>query len=103
MTHPDNKTILNGTDVELSCVAIEADLLSFFVNGTAANHQSVTNKGFIELGIEDIDSTTTRRNLTATVSTPHNKTEIQCGAFEIGKAEQQLFSHIGILLVQGKL
>ena len=71
------------------------------MNGTAAGDQSVIDKGFIQLGTEDIDATTRRINLTATALTQYNNTEIQCAAFEIGN--QVLFSDIGILLVQGKL
>ena len=72
------------------------------MNGTAASDQSVIDKGFIQLGNDDIDPTTTRRNLTATALTQYNDTEIQCIAFDIGNEKQQL-SDIGILLVQGKL
>ena len=88
--------------MEFSCVAVDSDLLSFFVNGTTANEQSVIDKGFIPLGIEDIDPTTTRRNLTATALTQYNNTEIQCVAIDIGNLVQRI-SDIGILLVQGKL
>ena len=100
LTHPDNITVVHGTEVEFSCVVVDSDLLSFFVNGTAASNQN--DKGFIQIGTEDIDATTTRRNLTATALTQYNNTEIQCAAFDIGNAKQQL-SDIGILLVQGKL
>ena len=65
LTHPDNITVVDGTEVEFSCVAVEADVLLFFVDGISASEQSVTDKGFIPLGTEDIDSTT-RTNLTAT-------------------------------------
>ena len=102
LTHPDNITVVHGTEVEFSCVAVDSDLLSFFVNGKAASDQSVIDIGFIELGTEDIDSTATRRNLTLNASTQYNNTEIQCAAFEIGNETQEL-SDIGILLVQGKL
>ena len=88
--------------MEFSCVTIEADVLSFFVNGISASEQSVIDKCFIQLGTEDIDSTTRRRNLTATALTQYNNTKIQCLAIKIGNPEQ-LFSDIGILLVQGKL
>ena len=88
--------------MEFSCIAVEADLLTFFVNSTTASEQSIIDKGFIQLGTEDIDLTTRRINLTATALTQYNNTEIQCVAIDIGKPEQ-LFSHIGILLVQGKL
>ena len=86
--------------MEFSCVAVDTFLLSFVVNDTAANDQSVIDEGFIELGTEVIDSTT-RSNLTATALTQYNNTEIQCVAIAIGNL--LLFSDIGILLVQGKL
>ena len=100
LIHPDNITVLHGTEVEFSCVAIEADILSLFVNGTAANERSVMDKGFIELGTVDVDSTTKRKNLTATALTQYNNTKIQCLALDDTK---QLFSDKGTLLVQGKL
>ena len=41
-----------GTEVKFGCVAVEADVLAFFVNDTAASEQIVIDKGFIELGAE---------------------------------------------------
>ena len=99
MTHPDDVTVLHGTAVKFSCVAVEADLLSFYVNGTAASEQSVIDKGFIELGTVVIDGRI-ERNLTATALTQYNNTEIQCLAIDV---EQHVFSDKGTLLVQGKL
>ena len=72
------------------------------MDGISATEQSVIDKGFIQIGIEDIDPTTRRRNLTATALTQYNNTEIQCVAIEFGKAKQKL-SNNGTLLVQGKL
>ena len=43
-----------------------ASLVLFEVNGTSASEPSVVAEGFIQLGLEDIDHTTQRRNLTAT-------------------------------------
>ena len=102
MTHPDNVTVFNGTEVEFSCVAVEADILAFLVDCIDSSDQSVFDKGFIQLGIEYIDSTTRRRNLTATALTQYNNTKIQCVAIDFGKLEQ-LISDNGTLLVQGKL
>ena len=102
LTHPDNITVVHGTEVEFSCVAINLDILSFLVDGIAATERSVIDKGFIELVTEDIDPTTRRRNLTATALTQYNNTKIQCVIFDIGNAEQQL-SDNGTLFVQGKL
>ena len=87
--------------MKFGCVAVEADVLAFFVNDTAASEQIVIDKGFIELGAEVIDRRI-ERNLTATALTEYNNTEIQCLAIDV---EQQLhvFSDNGTLLVQGKL
>ena len=38
--------------MKFGCVAVEADVLAFFVNDTAASEQIVIDKGFIELGAE---------------------------------------------------
>ena len=105
LTHPDNITVLRGTEVEFSCVGVDSDFLSFIVNGTAASDQSVIDEGFIQIGIENIDSTTTRRrNLTVTALTQYNNTEIQCLAIEFGNLEPiSDVSDTGVLLVQGKL
>ena len=88
--------------MEFSCVAVDLDILSFLVDSIPASEQSVIDKGFIQLGTEDIDATTRRRNLTATALTQYNNTEIQCIAIEFGNSELQL-SDNGTLLVQGKL
>ena len=87
--------------MEFSCVVVEADFVAFFVDGISATEQSVIDKGFIQLGIQYIDATTTRRNLTATALTQYNNTKIQCVAIDFGKLEQ-LISDNGTLLVQGK-
>ena len=75
--------------MEFSCVAIDSDLLSFF-DVTDASQESVTNEGFMQLGIEVIDSTTRKINVTATALTQYNNTEIQCVAFDVDNAKQQL-------------
>ena len=72
------------------------------MNGTAASDQSVIDEGFIQIGIENIDPTTRRRNLTVTALTQYNNTEIQCLAIEFGNLEPITdVSDVGILLVQG--
>ena len=72
--HPDSINAVDGTEVQFSCIAINASLVLFEVNGTSASEQSVIDKGFIELGIENIDPTTKRINLTATALTQYNNT-----------------------------
>ena len=102
LTHPDNTTVVHGTEVEFSCVAVEADVLSFLVDGIPEPEPNVTAKGFIPLGTEYIDPTTIRRNLTATALTQYNNTKIQCLAIDTGNTKQ-LYSDSGTLLIQGIL
>ena len=96
-------TVVNGTEVEFSCIVNTNDSILFLytVNDTYANEQRIIDKGFIELGITNINPTTKMRNLTATALTQYNNTEIKCVAFVIGKP-LQVFSDIGLLLVKGK-
>ena len=64
-----------------------------------ASDQSVIDKGFTQLGAE-VGSLTTRRNLTVTVSSLYNNTEIFCRAFAQGSS-MHTDSEIAILIVQG--
>ena len=101
-SHPRNVTVVNGTEVEFSCMVNTNDsiLFLYMVNDTYANEQRIIDKGFIELGITNINPTTKMRNLTATASMQYNNTELKCVAFVIGKPLQE-FSDIGLLLVKG--
>ena len=88
--------------MKFSCVAIDFDLIFLFVNDTRAAEKGVMDKGFMQLGIVNINSTTLIRNLTAAASTQYNNTEIQCYAINNNNTVLQ-FSDTGTLLVQGKL
>ena len=89
--------------MEFSCIVAKASdsiLLLYTINDTYANKQKIIDKGFIQLGIVNYNSTTQIRNLTATALSQYNNTKIKCVVFVIGKPEQ-LLSDICILLVQG--
>ena len=104
LSHPHTVTVVDGTKVEFSCIVSTDDsiLLLYIVNDTYANKQTIIDKGFIQLGIVNYDSTTQIRNLTATALSQYNNTEIKCVVFVIGKT-QKLFSDMGQLVVKGKL
>ena len=68
------------------------------MNDTSATQGSVTSKGFTQLDSEEVDSLTTRTNLTATVSSLYNNTEIFCRA---QGSTMNTDSEIAELLVQG--
>ena len=102
-SHPRNMTVVNGTEVEFSCIVITNNsiLFLYMVNNTYANEQRIIDKGFIEHGITNVNPTTKMRNLTATALMQYNNTELKCVAFVIGKP-LRVFSEIGLLLVKGK-
>ena len=91
--------------MEFNCIAVEANLIVFFVNDTSASDQSVDDKGFIQQPIEDLNATTRRRNLTATALTEFNNTEVYCRAWNFVGSNNvpTALSNTAILLVQGKL
>ena len=99
--HPDSNNAVDGTEVQFSCIAINASLVLFEVNGTSAGGQIVIDKGFIQLWIEYIDGTTQRADLTATTLTQCNNTEVECRTTCIvyGSASQ-ILSDYATLLVQ---
>ena len=68
------------------------------MNDTSASLGSVTNKGFTQLHSEEVSSHTTRRNLTVTVSSLYNNTEIFCRA---QGSSMNTNSEIAKLIVQG--
>ena len=89
--------------MEFNCVAVEASLIVFFVNGTSASDQIVVNKGFMQQLTEDLNDTTIRRTLTATAMTKYNNTEVYCIAWNfVGIELFTVVSETAILLVQGK-
>ena len=87
--------------LKYNLVALLISSVLFEVNGKSASEQSVIDKGFIQLWIENIDDTTQRTNLTATALTQYKNTEIQCRTIVIGSASQVL-SDYATLLVQSK-
>ena len=86
--------------MEFTCTANNTDTITYRVNDTSATKQDVISKGFTELNAEEVDSLILRRNLTVTVSSLHNNTEIFCRA--VGSPVAMVTdSEIAILIVQG--
>ena len=98
LVNPVSVAAVDGSTVEFTCTANNTDTITYRVNDTSATLQSVISKGFIQLGSEEMGSLTTRRNLTVTVSSLYNNTEIFCRA--IGST-MNTDSEIAILIVQG--
>ena len=98
LVNPVSVAAVDGTTVEFTCTANNTDTITYRVNDTPATLQSVINKGFIQLGSEEMGSLTTRRNLTVTVSSLYNNTEIFCRATG---STMNTNSAVAILIVQG--
>ena len=47
LTHPDNITALDGTEVEFSCVAV-TDVITYRVNDTLVSEEIIVDKGSIQ-------------------------------------------------------
>ena len=89
---------IDGTTVKFSCTAENAKVISYRVNGSSAAFKDIEEKGFIQLAGEPLGGTVRRRNLTVTVSSQYNNTEILCKA--IG-TDVNTNGETAILSVQG--
>ena len=98
LVDPVSVAAVDGTTVEFTCTANGTDTIIYRVNGTSATLQSVISKGFTQLITEEVNSLTTRRNLTVTVSSLYNSTEIFCRA---QGSPMNTDSAVAILTVQG--
>ena len=103
IVNPVSVAAVDGTTVEFTCTANGTDTVTYRVNDTSATSQSVMNKGFTQLHSEEMDSLIIRTNLTVTVSSLYNNTEILCRAITIGSTNNtnNTNSEIAILIVQG--
>ncbi len=83
--------------MEFTCTASHTDTIQYRVNDTTAS-KGYTSKGFNQLNAEELDTLVTRRNLSVTVSSLYNNTEILCRA--IG-TDMNVNSNTATLTVQG--
>ena len=97
LVDPVSITAVDGTTVEFTCTANNTDTIIYRVNDTSAASQSVFSKGFTLLSAEELGNMVLRRNLTVTVSSLYNNTEISCRA--VGSPNTD--SAVAILIVQG--
>ena len=98
LVHPTSVAAVDGSTVELTCTANgNTSAMQYKVNGTSASYKSVMNKGFNQLKTEEIDTLVIRRNLSVTVSSLYNNTEILC----IAIGDSIVNSNKATLTVQG--
>ena len=82
LSHPTSIAAVDGSTVEFTCTANNTDSIVYRVNGTIASFVSVTAKGFYQLDGELLDTQVIKRNLSVTVSSLYNNTEILCIAID---------------------
>ena len=97
LVHPISIAAVDGSTVEFTCTASGTDTILYSVNGSSATSGSITSKGFAQLGAEELDTLVTRRNLSVTVSSLYNNTEILCRAI----GDPNVNSNTATLTVQG--
>ena len=97
LVDPESICVVEGTTVEFICTADNTDAIDYRVNDTSAGSSTIINKGFNQIGFEELSPMMIRRNLSVAVSSLYNNTEILCRA--IGTAIVD--SNTAILTVQG--
>ena len=107
LVHPVSTAAIESTTVEFTCTVNGSEDVGYRVNGTlfTSAEESLQNMGFDQLTSETFDasSMTLRRNLSVTVSSEYNNTDIQCRADEpeVDDNVPVRSSDIAILTVQG--
>ena len=95
VVHPTSIAAIDGSTVEFTCTVNNTDAIVYRINDTLASFASVTSKGFKQLD-GDLDTLVFRRNLSVTVSSLYNNTEILCRAFS-----PEVDSNTATLTIQG--
>ena len=98
LVHPTSVAAVDGSTVEFTCTANNTDTIYYTVNDTVASSGFIIDKGFNQLDSEELDTLVTRRNLSVTVSSLYNNTEILCRALGTDK---NVNSNTATLTVQG--
>ena len=100
LVNPVSVAAVDGSTVEFTCTANNTFDLSFRVNSSAIS-QSIIYKGFEHQPVafaEELVNMVLRRNLTVTVSSLYNNTEIHC---EADGSPMDVKSKVAVLTVQG--
>ena len=98
LVHPASIAAVDGSTVEFTCTASNTDSIYYRVNDTVASSGYIIDKGFNQFDAEEFETLVTRRNLSVTVSSLYNNTEIFCRALGTNK---NVNSNTATLTVQG--
>ena len=80
LVNPVSIAAVDGTTAEFTCTANNTEEISYRVNGTLATLPNVRGKGFKQHDVEELGHMLLKINLTVTVSSLYNNTEIYCNA-----------------------
>ena len=97
LVDPVSIAAIDGTTVEFTCTANNATLVVYYVNETIASNKNIRSIGFDQNFEKELNETQRQRNLTVTVSSQYNNTEIYCKAYGMPNSN----STIAKLTVQG--
>ena len=99
LVHPTSIAAVDGSTVEFTCTANNTSLIDYNINGSSVGSQEIANIGLFEqLSFETVGDMTLRRNLSVTVSSLYNNTEILCTAL---RGIMGTISNTATLTVQG--
>ena len=99
LVHPVSIAAVDGTTVEFTCTANNTDEIVYRVNRTSVGSQEISSLGlFVQHAFETLGDKIIKRNLSVTVSSLYNNTEILCRA--IGSSMNK-DSDTATLTVQG--
>ena len=101
LVHPTRSiAAVDGSTVEFTCTANNTSLIDYNIDGSSVGSQEIFNIGLFEqLSFETVDDMALRRNLSVTVSSLYNNTEILCRATGIDDIVSR--SNTATLTVQG--
>ena len=99
LVHPTIIAAVDGNTVEFTCTANNAETIVYRVNNTSVGSPEIVSTGLFEqqIGFDVVGIMTIRRNLSVTVSSLYNNTEILCTAF----GNPNVNSNTATLTVQG--
>ena len=97
LVHPTSIAAVSGSTVEFTCTANSSEDIRYRINGSSAGSQQIAKIGFEEHKFETVGDMTLRSNLSVTVSSLYNNTEILCKAI----GDPNVNSNTATLTVQG--
>ena len=99
LVHPTSIAAIDGSTVEFTCTANNSEDIDYRINGTLAGLPEIADIGLFEqLSIDTVSDMTLRRNISVTVSSLYNNTEISCRS---SGTDTNVNSNTATLTVQG--